>query len=154
MGGTMKEQRQNMILEIIRSQEVETQEQLLLALREKGYFCTQATISRDIRELHLVKELSSAGSYRYTVSPQRKRGDLSERLQTIFREGVTSFDCAQNLVVLKTMPGLANAAAAALDGMDLPDMVGSLAGDDTAILIMRTTQDAERFCGDLRAMIK
>ncbi len=150
----MKEKRQKMILDIVQEQEIETQEQLLQALSERGISCTQATISRDIRELHLVKELSHAGVYRYVVSRQRKSGnDIASRLQTIFREGVTSFDYAQNLVVLKTMPGLANAAAAALDGMALPDMVGSIAGDDTAILIMRTTQDAERFCGELRSTL-
>lgn len=150
----MKEQRQNIILEIVQKQEIETQEQLLVALRERGFRCTQATISRDIKELHLVKELAPSGSYKYTVSRQNKRRDLTERLQNIFREGVSSFDYAQNLVVLKTMPGLANAAAAALDGMELPDMVGSIAGDDTAVLIMRTNQDAERFCDDLRMMVK
>ncbi len=150
----MKEKRQMAILEIVRNEEIETQEQLLLALQKRGIRCTQATISRDIKELRLVKELTRSGTYRYASSRQNKRSDLSGRLLTIFREGVTSFDHAQNLVVLKTMPGLANAAAAALDGMDLPDMVGSLAGDDTAILIMRTNQDAENFCDDLQAMMK
>lgn len=150
----MKKQRQTMILELVQSLSLETQEQLLHALHERGFHCTQATISRDIRELHLVKELTSSGSYRYAVSQQDRQSDLSERLRTIFREGVTSFDCAQNIVVLKTMPGLANAAAAALDSMDLPDMVGSLAGDDTAILIMRTNQDAERFCSTLWNMVR
>jgi transcriptional regulator of arginine metabolism len=150
----MKEHRQNAILDIIRTREVETQEQLLLALQEQGIRCTQATISRDIREMRLVKELSSSGSYRYVDARQSRRSEVSARLQTIFREGVTSFDHAQNLVVLKTMPGLANAAAAALDGMDLPHMVGSLAGDDTVLLIMRTNEDAADFCGELRAMVK
>lgn len=149
----MKEQRQSIILEIVQSRPIETQEQLLLALRERGIRCTQATISRDIKELQLVKELSHTGVYQYAVSWQSRRGDLGERLRTIFREGVVSYDFAQNLVVLKTMPGLANAAAAALDGMELPAMVGSIAGDDTAILIMRTTQDAEQFCADLRTMV-
>lgn len=152
----MKEQRQAMILEIVQNQEIETQEQLLNELQKRGICCTQATISRDIKELHLVKELASngGGNYKYSVSRQSTKSDLSDRLQTIFREGVTSFDYAQNLVVLKTMPGLANAAAAAMDRMELPAMVGSIAGDDTVMLIMRTTQDAERFCGELRAMMK
>ncbi|MCD8145826.1 MAG: arginine repressor [Clostridiales bacterium] len=150
----MKEQRQRMILEIVQNQFIETQEQLLLALAERGLHCTQATISRDMKELHLVKEMAASGSYHYAVSLQNRQAGRADRLQNIFREGVTSFDCAQNLVVLKTMPGLANAAAAALDGMELPDMVGSLAGDDTVLLIMRTNQDAERFCGELRAMVQ
>jgi transcriptional regulator of arginine metabolism len=150
----MKEHRQSAILDIIRTQNVETQEQLLLALQERGIRCTQATISRDIREMRMVKELGSSGSYHYVDARQSRRSEVSSRLQTIFREGVTSFDHAQNLVVLKTMPGLANAAAATLDGMDLPHMVGSLAGDDTVLLIMRTNEDAADFCGELRAMVK
>jgi transcriptional regulator of arginine metabolism len=150
----MKEQRQNAILSIIRSRDVETQEQLLLALQERGIRCTQATISRDIKELRLVKELGRSGTYHYADARRSRQSDLSGRLQTIFREGVTSFDHAQNLVVLKTMPGLANAAAAALDGMELPNVVGSLAGDDTVLLIMRTNEDAADFCRELQTMVQ
>lgn len=150
----MKEQRQKMILDIIQHQPIETQEQLLNTLKERGVQCTQATISRDIKELHLVKEMSARGCYCYAVSQQSRTGSHSDRLQTIFRQGVTSFDCAQNLVVLKTMPGLANAAAAAVDGMELPAVVGTLAGDDTVLMIMRTTQDAEEFCGTLRTIVR
>ena len=79
---------------------------------------------------------------------------MANRLQRIFRESVTSFDLAQNLIVLKTMPGLANAAGAALDGMDIPNMVGCIAGDDTAVLIMRTNEHAEQFCNEIRLMLK
>ena len=129
----MKEQRQKAILELIRQEDLEVQEELLERLHEMGFSCTQATISRDIKELHLVKERTARGTYKYVVSLHRGRTDLDNRLQTIFRESVTSFDMAQNLIVLKTMPGLANAAAAALDGMDIPNMVGSIAGDDTAL---------------------
>ncbi len=150
----MKEQRQTAILNIIRSRDIETQEQLLLALQERGIRCTQATISRDIKELRLVKELGRSGAYRYADARHARHSDLSGRLQTIFREGVTAFDRAQNLVVLKTMPGLANAAAAALDGMDLPNVVGSLAGDDTVLLIMRTNEDAADFCRELQSMVQ
>ncbi len=150
----MKEQRQTAILSIIRSRDIETQEQLLLSLQERGIRCTQATISRDIKELRLVKELGRSGAYRYAEARRGGHSDLSGRLQTIFREGVTAFDRAQNLVVLKTMPGLANAAAAALDGMDLPNVVGSLAGDDTVLLIMRTNEDAADFCRELQSMVQ
>ena len=111
----MKEQRQKAILELIRQEDLEVQEELLERLHEMGFSCTQATISRDIKELHLVKERTARGTYKYVVSLHRGRTDLANRLQTIFRESVTSFDMAQNLIVLKTMPGLANAAAAALD---------------------------------------
>lgn len=150
----MKEQRQRLLLEIIGRLELETQEQLLAALGEQGIQCTQATISRDIRELHLVKSQRPSGKYCYTVASRPVSSDQDTRLKTIFREGVISFDVAQNIVVLKSMPGLANAAAAALDGMKIDGMVGTLAGDDTAILIMRTNLAAERFCSELRLMLK
>ena len=150
----MKEKRQRAILDIIANQNIETQEQLLVELKQRGFRFTQATISRDMKELQLIKELTPSGSYRYTVSVHQNRRDFNDRLRNVFREGVTSVDLAQNIIVLKTMPGLANAAAAALDGMEIEEMVGSLAGDDTALLIMRTVQAAEQFCSDLRMMLK
>ena len=124
----MKSKRQAEILRIIEEVDVETQDQLLAELRERGFTSTQATISRDIKELHLVK--------------------------TIFKEGVTSFDRAQNIVVLRTMPGLASAACAAIDGMEIGDLVGSLAGDDTAILIMRDNEKAAAFCDEIHKMLQ
>ena len=150
----MKSKRHEKILELIRDHDIETQEQLLQQLQESGFNTTQATISRDMKELQLIKELTPSGSYRYTVSVHQNRRDFNDRLRNVFREGVTSVDLAQNIIVLKTMPGLANAAAAALDGMEIEEMVGSLAGDDTALLIMRTVQAAEQFCSDLRMMFK
>ena len=149
----MKSKRQQEILNIIALREVETQEQLLECLRERGITTTQATVSRDIKQLQLVKELTAGGIYKYAVSQRKTAMDFAGRLRTIFREGVTSFDVAQNIVVLKTMPGLANAAGAAMDGMDIPDLVGSLAGDDTAILIMRTNEAATEFCEEIREML-
>ena len=149
----MKSKRQQEILNIIALREVETQEQLLECLRERGITTTQATVSRDIKQLHLVKELTAGGIYKYAVSQRKTAMDFAGRLRTIFREGVTSFDVAQNIVVLKTMPGLANAAGAAMDGMDIPDLVGSLAGDDTAILIMRSYVAATEFCEEIREML-
>lgn len=149
----MKSKRQQEILDIISNNVVETQEQLLEYLKERGIATTQATISRDIKQLHLVKELAHGGVYKYAVSHHKAAANFAGRLRTIFRESVTSFDVAQNIVVLKTMPGLANAAGAAIDGMDLPGLVGSLAGDDTAILIMRTGEAAEEFCEEIREML-
>lgn len=150
----MKTQRQAKIMEIITSRNIETQEQLLEALQQSGYQSTQATISRDIKELHLVKELTGYGTYRYAVSERKASLNFAGRLRTIFKEGVTSFDLAQNIVVLKTMPGLASAACAAIDGMDINGLVGSLAGDDTALLIMRTNEDAQAFCNEIHTMLK
>jgi transcriptional regulator of arginine metabolism len=150
----MKQGRQQAIMDIIARQDIETQEQLLEALRDKGFRCTQATISRDIKELQLVKELGPAGNYRYILSGRKGDGEHDVRLQNIFREGVVSVAAAQNLIVIKTMPGLANAAAAALDRMQIGEMVGTLAGDDTALLIMDSNQSAERFCGEIREMLR
>lgn len=151
----MKEKRQAEIIRIITEQAVETQEQLLAQLKLKGIKATQATISRDIKELHLIKEPAGNGAYRYVaVSRKAAHHNHAGRLRNIFREGVTSFDIAQNIVVVKTMPGLASAAGAALDGMDVQGLVGSLAGDDTVLLIMRTNQDAEEFLNEIRAMLE
>ena len=149
----MKNDRQNRILEIIERENVETQEQLQQRLQEQGVVCTQATISRDIKQLHLVKEPVGQGKYRYTVSSQRSRLNVADKLRGIFRESIVSIESAQNIVVIKTMPGLANAAAAAVDGMNISYMLGSLAGDDTALLVMRDTDSAKSFCEELLEMI-
>lgn len=149
----MKGKRQSEILQIIETTDVETQDQLLAELRERGIAATQATISRDIKDLHLVKEQTANGSYKYIQSERKLSLNFADRLRTIFREGVTSFDLAQNIVVVKTMPGLAAAAGAALDGMGIVDMVGSLAGDDTVVLIMRTNEAAAELCKELHEMI-
>lgn len=150
----MKAKRQQEILRIISEQDIDTQDQLLTELRNRGLQSTQATISRDIKELHLIKELTGYGTYRYAVSERKSTLNIAGRLRTIFKEGVTSFDVAQNIVVIKTMPGLAPAAGAAIDGMDIPNLVGSLSGDDTTILIMRTNEDAAEFCNEIHAMLK
>ena len=150
----MKSRRQSEILRIIESMDVETQDQLLAELRSRGVTSTQATISRDIKELHLIKELTNRGIYRYAVSRKKNSINYAGRLRTIFKEGVTSFDRAQNIVVLKTMPGLASAACAAIDGMEISGLVGSLAGDDTAILIMRDNEQAASFCDEIHKMLQ
>ena len=149
----MKRARQAEILNIIQAVDVETQEQLLDELKARGFSATQATISRDIKELRLVKELSGGG-YRYASSERKGLADSDARLRNIFKEGVTSVDRAQNIVVVRTMPGLASAACAALDSMEIPGMVGSLAGDDTGILIMRDNDAAERFNQEVHKLLK
>lgn len=149
----MKLKRQQEILRIIEERVVETQDQLLDELRARGLQATQATISRDIKELHLLKEPIGNGAYCYRRKVDRQETGSGSRLKTIFREGVLSFDVAQNIVVVKTMPGLASAAGAAIDGMNIGDLVGSLAGDDTAILIMRTNQAAQAFCDEIHRMM-
>lgn len=149
----MKRARQAEILKIIQSVDVETQEQLLDELKRRGFASTQATISRDIKELRLVKEMSGGG-YRYVVSERKGMVDSDVRLRNIFKEGVVSVDLAQNIVVVRTMPGVASAACSALDSMDIPGMVGSLAGDDTGILIMRDNASAEQFNREVHKLLK
>lgn len=149
----MKSQRQAKILEIISTRNVETQEQLLAALQQEGFRGTQATISRDIKELRIVKELTSLGTYRYTTSSNEMSGSFSSRLNTIFRECVISYDYAQNILVIRTLPGLASAAGSAIDAMNLSTIVGSLAGDDTVIVIMRDTNAAATFCGEIKNLL-
>ena len=150
----MKNERQRLILEIVAQEDIDTQEQLQDRLQKRGVPCTQATISRDIKQLHLVKEPMGQGRYRYAASVHRHTLNVADKLRTIFRESIISVDSAQNIVVVKTMAGLANAAAAALDGMNIPYVVGSLAGDDTALLIMRDTESARSFCEEIHEMLK
>lgn len=150
----MKNARQGEIIKIIQSMDVETQDQLLEELRARGFSTTQATISRDIKELRMVKELAKNGGYRYTLSERKPSTAVDTRLRTIFKEGVVSADVAQNLVVVRTMPGLASAACSALDGMEIEGMVGSLAGDDTGILIMRDNAAAQQFSAEIHKLLK
>ena len=150
----MKNDRQNQLLQIITEESIETQEQLLERLQARGIKSTQATISRDIKELHLIKEPAGQGRYRYAVSAHRTKLNFADRLRTIFKEGVLSADYAQNLVVLKTMPGLAQGAASALDSMEINDMVGCLAGDDTVMVVMRDTESAADVTLELKDMLR
>ena len=149
----MKTQRQAKIMEIISTKDIETQEQLLQSLQEAGFYSTQATISRDIKELRIVKELTSFGTYRYTTSAKDGTHTFSTRLNTIFRECITGFDYANNIIVVKTMPGLAGAAASAIDGMNMSVVVGTIAGDDTVLIVMRDQNAAATFCGEIRNLL-
>ena len=149
----MKAQRQAKIMEIITAQNVETQEQLLALLQKEGFRATQATVSRDIKELRIVKELTSLGTYRYSAANMETPGTFSTRLNTIFRECVTGFDYAQNIIVIRTLPGLASAAASAIDAMNFNMIVGSLAGDDTVMIVMRDNNSAAALCGEIKSLI-
>ncbi len=149
----MKESRQNKILEIISVKDIETQNQLIEELAAMGVKSTQATLSRDINELRLIKELTSAGKYRYVAAGRDEISDIDVRFKKIFKESVTSYDIAQNIIVVKTMPGLASGACAALDGMDIDGLVGTLAGDDTAFLAMRDNAAAEAFEKEIEALL-
>ena len=150
----MKNVRQSEILNIVRTRDIDTQEQLLEELRARGFTTTQATISRDIKELRLVKELTGSGGYRYALSERKTASTSDTRLRNIFKEGVVSVDVAQNIVVVRTMPGLASAACSALDNMEIEGVVGTLAGDDTGILIMRDNALAQQFSSEVHKLLK
>ena len=149
----MKSQRQAKILEIISTKNVETQEQLLAALQKEGFRGTQATISRDIKELRIVKELTNMGTYRYTTSGNEITNTFSSKMNTIFRECVVNYDYAQNIIVIRTLPGLASAAGSAIDAMNMSLVVGTLAGDDTVMVVMRDNNAAAAFCGEIKNLI-
>jgi transcriptional regulator of arginine metabolism len=148
----MKSKRHEKILELISTLDIQTQEELLQHLQSAGMGCTQATISRDIKELRIVKEMTPYGTYRYAVAG-KEVGSFSGRLHNIFKECVTGFDYAQNLVVIHTLPGLAGAAASAVDAMQMHFMVGTIAGDDTVLLILRDTNAAAAFCKELKELL-
>ena len=138
----MKPDRQSMILKIIAEQDIETQGQLLEALSARGVKSTQATLSRDLRDMRLVKELGPNGNYRYVEPAKNNNDDIEQRLKKILQESVVSYDYAQNLVIIKTLPGLASAACSAVDSMNIHGLVGTLAGDDTAFLALRDNTSA------------
>ncbi len=147
----MKVKRQSKILEIIQSQVIETQDDLLAALEENGFAVTQATVSRDIKELRLIKTLDHNGSYRYAVvnaDTERPAG----RFQSIFQEAVRNIDFACNLVVVKCLPGMAQAACAAMDSLHFPSVVGTLGGDDTFICITKNSEDAIGLVEELKKL--
>ncbi len=139
----MKPGRQNAILEIISQREIETQHQLLQALAERGVKSTQATLSRDIKDMRLVKELGPNGNYRYVAGSRQEASGTEQKLRTIFKESVLSYDVAQNLFVIRTLPGMASAACSAVDAMEIRGLVGTIAGDDTAFLAMRDNEAAQ-----------
>ena len=148
----MKPGRQNAILEIIAEREIETQHQLLKALAERGVKSTQATLSRDIKDMRLVKELGPNGNYRYVASSKAEADGTEQRLRTIFKESVVSYDVAQNLFVIRTLPGLAPAACSAIDAMEIKGLVGTLAGDDTAFLAMRDSEAAHNLYHEIEML--
>ena len=140
----MKNSRHTRILEIIGDNVIETQDDLIEKLRESGYAVTQATVSRDIKQLGLIKTATKNGGYKYTVARNENSGN-ENKLKTIMRETVLSAQEAQNIVVLKTFSGMANAAAAALDALAGEAIVGSIAGDDTIFIVTRNSEDALEF---------
>lgn len=138
----MKTKRQLKIVELVKNKSVETQEDLLSMLRSEGFAVTQATISRDIRELRLVKTLGGDGKYRYAV-PVQDTQDMPSRFLSMFNEAVISIDSAMNVVCLHCHTGMAQAVCASMDSMHFENVVGTLAGDDTIFVLCRDIENAE-----------
>ncbi len=149
----LKTLRQNKILDLIMKQEIGTQEELTEELLKAGFRATQATVSRDIREMKLTKIAMSDGTLRY-VAYRETGQDLSEKYKSILREGFLSMDNAQNILVIKTVAGMAMAVAAALDHMDFQEIVGSIAGDDTIMCAVRSIDDTVSVMSRLRKILE
>ena len=148
----MKTRRQAKILELIQRNDVETQEELSAYLVREGFQVTQATVSRDIRELKLTKIAMDNGKQKYAVITDADSG-MMEKYARVLREGFISMDLAKNIVVIKTVSGMAGAVCAAIDAMKFQEMVGSIAGDDTIICIIRDDEDAVKIMKKLRKIV-
>ncbi len=148
----MKTSRHAKILELIQKNEIGTQEELSSRLEQEGYQVTQATVSRDIRELKLTKVALSNGKQKYVVLTETNQ-DMTQKFARVFRDGFVSMDMAQNILVIKTVSGMAMAVAAALDAMDCNEIVGSIAGDDTIMCAVRSVDDTIVLMGRLRKIV-
>ena len=149
-----KAERLQTILRLVQEHRISRQEVLLEHLRNEGFEVTQATVSRDIKELRLIKILSAeTGKYKYAVASSEVENSFTNRLKNIFKECVTDISAAQNMVVIKTLPGLGQAAAMAIDAMRNKSVVGTLGGDDTVFIVMRDADAAEKFCSEARTML-
>ncbi len=149
----MKTVRQVAILDIIEKQDIETQEDLAEALRQRGIGVTQATVSRDIKELRLLKVLSANGVYKYATADKAEHG-LSDRLIRMLTDSVLSISSANNLIVIKTLSGSANVAAEALDSLHWPEVLGTLAGDNTILMIIRSNEEAPVIISRVQELMK
>ncbi len=149
----MKKNRHRQIVEIINKYDVETQEDLAKYLKEAGYDVTQATVSRDIRELKLTKVSNGRGKQRYIVLNQ-PNAHMEDRFIRVLRDGFVSMDMAQNILVVKTVAGMAMAVAAAIDALDFPEVVGCIAGDDTIMIAVRTIEDTKNLMDKIHKMVE
>lgn len=149
----MKARRQALIREIVESQSIQTQEELAQALGERGMVVTQATVSRDIKEMHLLKVLAEDGSYRYATMDREEQG-TNERLIRMLSDSVVSMDSANNLIVIRTLPGSAHVAGEAVDCLKCPEVLGTIAGDNTILVIVRSNEDVDAVMRRFRGIIR
>lgn len=151
----MRSQRHQMIMKLVSEKCIDTQESLQAELAKKGFSVTQATVSRDIKELSLIKTIAPDGSYRYSIPSLKKSGmqEGGSAVLSFISESVSSVDYAGNTVVVKCLPGMAQAVCAKLDDTGLDNVVGTLAGDDTIFILMRTESDAQRLLKELNTIL-
>lgn len=148
-----KTSRQNKIIEIISSKEIDTQEELASLLVQSGFDVTQATVSRDIKELGLLKTKGIKKKYKYVVSNFKDENDREDKFLNLFRNCVVDITAAQNLVVVKTLGGNGNSAGVLVDKLRIKEIVGSVAGDDTLLIVARSDEDAERVVEHLNKLL-
>ena len=148
----MKAKRQALIREIVEAQSIQTQEELAEALRAHGMVVTQATVSRDIREMHLLKVLAEDGSYRYATMEKSDSG-MNDRLIRMLSDSVVEMNSANNLIVIHTLPGSAHVAAEAIDNLKWPETIGTIAGDNTILVIVRSNEDVDGVLRRFRSII-
>ena len=149
----MKKSRQSKIIEIIERLDVETQEELAAQLKREGYDVTQATVSRDIRQLKLTKVTGVGGRQKYVVMP-KEDAQLSDKFIRVLRDGFVSMDKAQNILVIRTVSGMAMAVAAAIDAMHFSEVVGCIAGDDTIMAAIRTNEDTDAIMEKINELLE
>ncbi len=150
----MKAQRHMKVLQLVKDEKIETQEAMRERLLECGYNVTQATVSRDIKALRLVKVADENGSYYYALGAEKTDDGFSDRFKSILSDLVVKVDCAANIIVVKCYPGTASAAAATVDGMKLPQIVGSIAGDDTILIVARSENSANDLAATIAKMTR
>ena len=148
----MKNKRQELIVELIEQFEIQKQEELIRLLAERGVHATQATVSRDIRELKLMKGTGAGGVHKY-VLPGRHHTAIPKFSRSL-ADSITKIDCAENLIVVKTYPGMASAVASCIDGFSIPEIVGCVAGDDAILVVVRTREEAATLGPKLRKMME
>ncbi len=150
----MKSKRQDKILELISEFEIETQEELIFYLNKYGFEATQATISRDIRELKLTKIVGSTGNYRYAAHSAEASHNSTPKFNGVLVDSITKVSYANNIIVLKTFPGLANAIGSGIDAIHSPDILGCVAGDDTVIIVLKNETAAKDISEKLKHMMR
>ena len=148
----MKAKRQALIREIVENQSIQTQEELADALAAHGMVVTQATVSRDIKEMHLLKVLSEEGGYRYATMDKSEQG-MNERLIRMLADSVVDMSSANNLIVIHTLPGSAHVAGEAVDSLRWPEVLGTIAGDNTILVIVRSNEDVDGVLRRFRSII-